>query len=303
MHVAKKIWFSVPLSHFWNDVYPTYKKSFPTFSDEEIYKHVRYRAIKSSNIDIKHLNDIESFVTGFEMWWEDHNKTLLHIFLVDKTLKSFLENLRLADLDGIKKYLMENGTDKKVYYFRNNTEKRCVSYYYGIHVPYETDGYAFQLNIYENDLLELFSFHGRKFVGVTNAFYNDLINKNDNNSKEITRHFRLAVNILAYMNCFPECVLEGVPKITIDRNEKRTDKNITLSVSDKISDSENVGRTIKPHFRSGYFKHLQSEFYTNKRGQLVFIHETMVNAKAKTVYKSKEKGKIDTFVRDSNNSK
>lgn len=40
---------------------------------------------------------------------------------------------------------------------------------------------------------------------------------------------------------------------------------------------------IMPHFRRGYFKRLNSDFYKNKKGQIVFVHETVVNAKAKTL--------------------
>ena len=41
---------------------------------------------------------------------------------------------------------------------------------------------------------------------------------------------------------------------------------------------------VTPHFRRGYFKRLTSDFYTKKKGQIVFVKETMVNGKAKTVY-------------------
>lgn len=32
-----------------------------------------------------------------------------------------------------------------------------------------------------------------------------------------------------------------------------------------------------------YFKRLSSEFYKNKKGQIVFVHETIVNGAAKTL--------------------
>ena len=39
-----------------------------------------------------------------------------------------------------------------------------------------------------------------------------------------------------------------------------------------------------PHFRKGYYKRLTSDFYKNKKGQIIFVSETMVNGKAKTIY-------------------
>lgn len=41
--------------------------------------------------------------------------------------------------------------------------------------------------------------------------------------------------------------------------------------------------TVIPHFRRGYFKRLNSDFYKNKKGQIIFVHETVVNAQAKTL--------------------
>ena len=40
---------------------------------------------------------------------------------------------------------------------------------------------------------------------------------------------------------------------------------------------------VTTHFRRGYFKRLESDFYINKKGQIVFVHETVVNAQAKTL--------------------
>ena len=37
------------------------------------------------------------------------------------------------------------------------------------------------------------------------------------------------------------------------------------------------------HFRRGYFKRLSSDFYKNKKGQIIFVHETIVNGVAKTL--------------------
>ena len=52
---------------------------------------------------------------------------------------------------------------------------------------------------------------------------------------------------------------------------------------------------MRPHFRKGYFKLLSSPFYTNKRGQIIWVSETTVNTKSKTVEMSNDKDKVDNF--------
>ena len=44
-----------------------------------------------------------------------------------------------------------------------------------------------------------------------------------------------------------------------------------------------AGGIVNPHFMRGYFKRLESDFYKNKKGQIIFLHETVVNTQAKTL--------------------
>ena len=50
-----------------------------------------------------------------------------------------------------------------------------------------------------------------------------------------------------------------------------------------VDATESAGGIVNPHFRRGYFKRLESDFYKNKKGQIIFVHETVVNAQAKTL--------------------
>ena len=91
--------------------------------------------------------------------------------------------------------------------------------------------------------------------------------------------FNLAMNFLFYINAFPECVLEGVPQ-----GVKRNPKALNVSISDKIVSHKTVEHGfVRPHFRSGYFRHLNSDYFVNCKGQVRFIASTMVKGKAKTV--------------------
>ena len=93
------------------------------------------------------------------------------------------------------------------------------------------------------------------------------------------------------MKAFPECVTEGVPKTEFE------ECGYILEVSEKVLENTNIdsNKMISPHFRKGYWKLLKSDFYTHKKGQLVFVSETMVNGIAKTVEKSSDKEKLNSF--------
>ncbi len=61
----------------------------------------------------------------------------------------------------------------------------------------------------------------------------------------------------------------------------------------QITDSENTERSKIPHFRKGHFKMLRSDYYTHKKGQIIYITETMVKGKAKTVSTSTQIEEFD----------
>ena len=283
--MAKKIWYSTPLKMFWNEVYPTQKKITPELSDEEIFKALVYQNAKAPIIPPETEFEREKFRIGLDLWWEDYNKNFLHIFFIDKQLEDLLSSkILLKDISGIKQYLFDNGEKKAIVYKTTKQVINCISYGYGIHIPYETEGYAFQLNVWENNTFEVCFFHKGICGRLTETMFNELKNKYDKGSIMFKKYFRLAINTLAYMKVFPDCVVDGVPKITIDRNEKRTDNNITLKISEKIVSKTETGRTVTPHHRNWYIKYLRSDFYTKKRGQRVLVRETMVNGRKKTYY-------------------
>lgn len=281
--MAKKIWYSSPLKVFWNDYYGKQKKITPNFSDEQIFTLLRYNLIKAPLAAGENAESRDLLLSGLELWEEDSNGDFLHVFFLEKQLRDFLEITPLSDLDGIRKYLYENGINKNVVYFKTKSQSNCVIYTFGLHIPYETNGYAFSLSLYEDNSVELYFSHGNQHGRLSDKFYKDLNRKQDEQSLVLAKIFRLAINTIAYMKCFPECVTEGVPRITKDRDEDRSERNVTIQLSEKITDSENTPHAKIPHFRKGYFKELRSDYYTHKQGQVIFVTETMVKGKAKTV--------------------
>jgi hypothetical protein len=294
--MAKKTWYSSPLTFFWGELYGKQKKFTPEMSDEQIFNILRSSVL---NAPFKPGESTESrslLLSGLDLWHDDSKGDFLHIFFLDRQLRDFLEKTPLSDLDGIREYLYENGKEKDVLYFITKSLSRSVVYTFGLHIPFETNGYAFSLSLEEDGSMELYFSQGLGHGRLSDKFYNDLNKKKDEESRKFCRMFRLAINTIAYMKCFPDCVTEGVPNITYSNNEERSERNVTFQVSEKITESENSQPSKIPHFRKGHFKVLRSDYYKKKKGQVIYVTETMVKGKAKTVSTSKH---IDEFEQDS----
>ncbi len=297
--MAKKIWYSTPLKFIWKNLYGVQKKLTPDIPDEYIFLMLRRNMINISLADHENFESNELMMFGLQLWMDDLKGNFLHIFFLENRLRDFLENTPLPDLEGIRKYLYENGDEKDVVYIKTSGKTKCVIYTFGLHIPYETNGYAFSLSLYENKTIELFFSHNESINGLTSEkFYIDQVKKQDEKSVMSSKMFRLAINTIAYMKYFPECVSEGVPKITLDKDEKRSERNVIFSLSEKITDSDSTQVSKIPHFRKGYFRLLQSDYYTHKKGQLVYVTETMVKGKAKTISTSE---RIEEFGRNIKN--
>ena len=97
-----------------------------------------------------------------------------------------------------------------------------------------------------------------------------------NHNQEI---YNMALNFLFYLKAFPECITEGVPA-----GVKKNDKASVVTTSEKIiSHTISEHGFVRPHFRSGYFRHFMSDYFVNCKGQVRFIEATMVKGKAYTV--------------------
>lgn len=103
--------------------------------------------------------------------------------------------------------------------------------------------------------------------------------------------FNLVCNFLFYIQAFPECVIDGVPN-----GVKRNPSAKSISISDKIVAHKTVEHGfVRPHFRSGYFRHMDSDWYVNCKGQVRFIASTMVKGRAKTVISRGEINESKSF--------
>lgn len=290
--MARKVYYSKPLKYFWQHFYGTQKKLTPSFTDDQIFALVRQNILAAPMAAFETAGSRGLIVSGLEMWREDSRGKLLHIFFLDKQLRDFLENTSLADLGGIKKFLYEKGQSHDVLHLYSKEQHKNVIYKFALHLPYEAEGYAFSLSLENDDSLELYFSLGENGGRMSDKFYADLIKKNDEISVTIAKMFRLAINTIAYMNCFPDCVAEGVPQNLFERSEDMTAKNFTFHSSEKVKENEGAQMSKIPHFRKGHFRVLHSDYFANKKGKIIFVAETMVKGKAKTVSTSPE---IDDF--------
>lgn len=281
--MSKKIWFSKPLAKEWD----LYSKSY-RHKKESVDEFFR-RMTRQSPFESWQNAQLKNYI--WSLWHSDATKELLHIYFADKNLKDFLENTSLTDLDGIIKYIDENG-------FMSEQGILKLKYIpFGIHIPYENKYKAFAFGLMNNQLNQMVLTWAVANSGgwFSNYNYNELKSDESADIKESLKIFRFAINTIAYMEAFPECVKEGAPNIV---KESYSEKSLTLGVSEKILEPINemkTGKIISPHFRKGYFKRFASDFYKNKQGQIGFVSPTMVNGRAKTVEKSKDKTKLQEF--------
>lgn len=293
--MARKVYYSKPLKYFWQHLYGTQKKLTPNFSDDQIFALLRQNILAAPMRAFETPESRGLIISGLELWREDSRGEFLHLFFLDKQLRNFLESTPLSDLEGIKKFLYENGKNNDVIHLYSKEQTKNVVYKFALHLPYESDGYAFSLSLENDGSVELYFSLGENGGRMSDKFYADLHKKVDETSLTISKMFRLAINTIAYMNCFPDCVADGVPKNLFERSEDKSARNFTFQLSEKIKDNENSQLSKIPHFRKGHFRLLQSDYFTNKKGQIIFVPETMVKGKAKTVSMSTE---IDEFRND-----
>jgi hypothetical protein len=286
--MARKVYYSKPLKYFWHHLYGAQKKLTPSFTDDQIFALLRQNILTAPMGAFETAESRGLIISGLELWREDSRGELLHIFFLDKQLRDFLENTPLSDLEGVKKFLYENGQRNDVIHLYSKEQSKHVVYRFALHLPYEAEGYAFSLSLENDGSVELFFSLGENGGRMSDKFYADTNKKVDEISQTILKMFRLAINTIAYMNCFPDCVADGVPKNLFERGEDKLARNFTFHLSEKITENENSQLSKIPHFRKGYFKLLQSDYFVNKKGQLVFVAETMVKGKAKTVSMSTE---------------
>ncbi len=286
--MSHRIKYSAPLLNIW-EKYHTWSRNRDSKIGEDFYRE-NYIFFKS------HPNEITKMAGEIilNLWYADYKGELLHVYLEKKELSDFIkEKMLLKDLQGIKKYISDNGKRQK-----DLDGNEFIKYDIGVHVPHEKHGFAFSFMLwpcYDNVIVGFVDKDGAG--NIPENEYKLVKNSKDDDAINVERNFRFAVNLITYMTCFPECVRQGVPKINNSKKYEPLKNSVMLGFSERLFESNEISLRgkVRPHLRKGYFKYLSSDFYTNKKGSLIWVNETEVNANAKTVEMSTNKEKLSDF--------
>lgn len=99
-------------------------------------------------------------------------------------------------------------------------------------------------------------------------------------SDPMSQMARVGLNYLLYSSCFPERVIDGLPK-GIEAS-MYTGKNNAKRLTPAPQLFKKGSTPIKPHFCSGYFKTFRDERFTRMKGKTIFVKAYMVGGVAKT---------------------
>ena len=285
--MTKRVSYSIPLRRMWK-MYKQWCKENKSSDEMGFYRYAR--AIASTNpIELNRQNEF----LALNFWLKDFKKEILHIWIEQKELRDFLRDLPLRYLEGIKQYLKEEGEKQTTPFVEIGQNLEWVRYDLALHVPGEIDGYMYSFTIMHDGTFTLLFCTGNSAGLIHESQYNRIKGRTDEDAVKALADFTLAVNLLAYMKCFPECVSNGAPDVNNSNTYRYKERSVQLVTSDKIA--ETVKGAMRPRFRKGYFKRLSSSFYTNKRGQIIWVSETTVNAKSKTVEMSDDEKKVHDF--------
>ncbi len=286
----KRIKYSIPLRSMWKRFHD-WSVDMHSQDAGKFYDYIYQFALTKPT-----LVEQQAVALQLNFWHKDYKGEFLHVWFEQKELYDFLQNdVALKELESIKRYLNVNGdhlteTDK----YDPSISYNYVRYDIALHVPYLEEGYAFSFCLMPDNTIAIFFADDDGVGQIHESQYNIAQSRKDEEAEAVELSFRFAVNLLAYMECFPECIHEGVPSTNNDTIYQFKGRNVRLGTSEKVIAEEQKG-TKRPHMRKGYFKCLSSDFYKNKRGQIIFVHETMVKSKSKTVDLSKDEKKVDEF--------
>lgn len=255
-----------------------------------LYRQV-YPVYKDWDKVVEHLKRVNGNTLVVErqmrLLRKDMDGEFLHIFLKDRSLKDYLINTKINDYQEVISFIADNGKYIDAHTSGGN-QVVLSEYFICIHVPEEESGYTFAIYVDETSRIRMELLHDGLFITMDKK-KDQLLgfeNSTDPGEQEDYRSWKLVVNLIFYMKAFPECVIDGLPKgARMDFGFKN--KKIQLSTSPKIvahTEISSDGKIITPHFRSGHFRYLGSDFFKNKKGQTIFIESCFVKgSNAKTV--------------------
>lgn len=220
------------------------------------------------------------------------NNQYTNFFISTKELSDFFINTKVKNniIDHIKDILINNsnihdshGLVRKYNEFEKEiTEDADIKEFVGcIHSKSLDKSIFFVFDIVNDIEVSLFCICDDDFVKF-NFFGNELaLSFNFLQRDDIYGYMsRLVLNMIFYMESFPDKITNGPPDEICDKLNKSNSK--TISVSNEIAI---YLREVSPHLRRGHFRYLQSDFYKEKKGQTIFVRAAFIHGEAKTILK------------------
>ena len=222
----------------------------------------------------------------------DVTKQTLHLYFMEKRLRDFLCSTELMDYDDLKKYIIGNGNLYPVSDWNSGKLGQVFDFPFCIHIPYEKHGYTFNCQIMDGafNLVAIkddgFMLTEQQYKALMKIPETELADKR----KVFIKLYRLALNTIAYINCFKDYVKDGVPDLEKEFVSFSNRKIVETSqeLHEEIEEYLKNPSIRAPHIKSGHFMFLKDERYTNKRWELVWRKPCMVKGRAKTVYTNED---------------
>lgn len=204
----------------------------------------------------------------------------LHIFLDTEALFEFLRSTAVKDVAPVGRFLTQFGVYRDA--AQMNAARELLPMYSGAHPPKQAPGFVLYAAFHHRRLTipsYLYALAAHEDGAVWRLYWLDdeRIHQQNPLERPDSDAYRLIVNLCHYISHFGDCVREAPPEDHLDGWRPR--KRYRL-----VSHPEVVEHgVVSPHFRSGHWRVLRDEYFTHKRGESVWIHESFVRGEPITV--------------------
>lgn len=186
-------------------------------------------------------------------------------------LKDFLLQTEcIKDIDAIKDFVLKYGVSVG----DGESSHKYMSLH--LRIPGEKDAYTYMIAISDYE-------YGVVVAENHERLYATYIMRDLNETPP--DDLKLLLNLIYYVLAFPDALVDGKPKRAEPDAEHAKAGKYTLHTDSRVIEHEEGEKQHRvTHFRRGHFRHLSSDYYKHKKGQVVFIHAALIKGTAaKTV--------------------
>ena len=257
-------------------IFPEKKILFDAYKSTiaEQYDRMRAHLIPKGLTEKEIREEVALVHNAIEISWDAINGKCIHYFFTGNDIYNWLKNCAAPLTDDMTQIIL-----------RSKDNSRWKSSPFMFHFPGGGSmaylcswGYG-GVNIQTGSLTKentLFILRGKNFSPMYIKPGGLLKNETDS---EFIEHVSVVSSALAYVQCFPDMVKVGIPEDLKHQNYYKNQSCKSIGMHESLICRD--GPT--PHYRVGHFRFLQSERFTKKRGQIIFIHGVFVKGQAATV--------------------